>query len=221
METKQVAVILLVLAAVAASVYVLTLPQEVPPANGDGEEEAIEYMPPFEKGKNTTLEEFASNLLLAQKVYIVEDIRGLGEKYPISRNNIMQCGVDYAGSPGIVGKELQVYIFEGDICTNYEGESPINDCYAEVLEAAGSTDTAVIWIEKGESAEFYSRGLIVRVNEDYVRGTCSINVVRPEQEEELLLEPQANNTGEAEPPEEPAVEEEPQADGPGDSHTFP
>lgn len=230
METKQVAVILLVLAAIAASVYVLTLPQEVPPEPGNGEEEPAEYLPPFEEGTNTTLQEFASNLLLAQTVYIVEDIRGLDEKYPISRNNIMQCAVDYAGSPGIVGKELQVYALEGDVCTNYQGEIPIKDCYADVLEAAGRMDTVIIWIEKGESPEFYSRGIIVRVNEDYVQGMCSINVIAPQQEEEPQPEPQINNTEEAEPPvpgeelpEEPATGEmlPEEVPGPGDSHTFP
>lgn len=232
METKQIAVILLVIAAIAASVYIFTLPQEAPPENGNGEKEAGEYPPPFEKGKNTTLEEFASHLLFAQDVYIVEDLRGLGEKYPLSRNNIMQCAIDYAGSPGIVGKNLHVYVFEGELCTSLNGEAPISDCYGEVLEASGRMESAIIWIEKGASPEFYSRGMVVRVDENYVQGMCSINISKPDEGEEpappAIEEPQQEEVEgpegetdlvEEEAPEENGMPVEPQ--GPGDSHTFP
>ena len=122
METKQIAAVVLILAVIAVAYYVLTLPQD----GGNGI--PAEYSPPFaEEGKNVTLDEFASSMLASSKIYVVEDIRGL-EAYPISRKNIMQCGVDYAGSPGLVGKEFTVYVYDdGDLCGTLEGHKSISE----------------------------------------------------------------------------------------------
>ncbi len=194
MDRKQIAVILLLIVAAGIGYYVLTLPsengvEEPPPANGGGE--PGEYGPPFAvPGENVTLEEFAANLLASDKVYIVEDLRGL-DAYPISRNNIMQCGVDFAGSEGIVGKEMKVYVLEEKSCSHTSGNATLESCYSEILSASNDTSASVIWIEKGNSPEVYEHGLLVRVNETYLQGDCSIRPAQPEEEQSEEETPEA------------------------------
>lgn len=235
METKQIAAVVLILAALGIAYYVLTLPPE-PVPNGGEIIVPEEYLPPFAKeGQNATMQEFASNLLASSKFYIVEDLRGL-ERYPLSKQNIMQCGVDYAGSPGLVGKEFTVYAFDdGDLCGTMEGVTTISECYEELLAASNDLNTTIIWIEKGNESEVYSRGLIVRLSDTYVQGTCKTTLIIPLPEEE----PETNETGlpeinisEMEGPgpviinetiNESSAENETseEEETPGDSHTFP
>ena len=230
METKQIVAAVLILAALGIAYYVLTLPPE--PAPDVVVAAPGEYPPPFAKeGENVTLQEFASNLLAVSKLYVVEDLRGL-EKYPLSKQNIMQCGVDYAGSPGLVGKEFSVYAFDdGDLCGTIKGTSTISECYEEIMAAFEDPGTSIIWIEKGNESEFYSRGMIVRLSDSYVQGTCKTTLIAPPSEEE----PEANETGlpdinisEMEGPgpvilneSSDAAENETAEEEPGDSHTFP
>ncbi|MBD3390218.1 hypothetical protein GF415_04685 [Candidatus Micrarchaeota archaeon] len=184
MDTKQIAVIVLLIVAAGTGYYVLSLPADGGESPPNGDEEPGEYRPPFAVPReNVTLQDFASNLLSSDKVYIVEDLRGLGA-YPISKNNIMQCGVDFAGSEGIVGKEMKIYVLEEDSCSHSSGNSTLEACYSEILAASNDTSSAVIWIEKGSIPEFYERGLLVRVNETYMQGDCSIRPAHPEEEGE-------------------------------------
>ena len=209
---------------------------------------AEQYPPPFaEEGKLTTNEDFAANLLSAQNVYLVEDLRNLSA-YPISKNNIMQCTVDYAGSPGLVGKTVTIFAFdENGGCQTSDGPTSMADCYAILEQAAEDPDTAIIWIEKGETPEFYPRGLVVGLSDVYAYGFCRIDFAGPAIVSPELMEtpgdvpdanlqagvPEVNETpGSEEEPMEPETGEgtEPQdsaevndtvVSGPGDSHTFP
>jgi hypothetical protein len=232
METKQIVAAVLILAALGIAYYVLTLPQETVP-DGDVVMPAGEYPPPFaNEGENVTLEEFSANLLAASRLYIVEDLRDL-ERYPLSKQNIMQCGVDYAGSPGLVGKEFSVYAFDDeDVCYTLGGTATISECYEELLAVSEEPGVAIIWIEQGESPEIYSNGLLVRLSESYVQGTCKAALLVPIPEEE----PESNETGlpdinisEMEGPGPVILNEssgnetmnETPEEEPGDSHTFP
>ena len=235
METKQIAAAVLILVALGLAYYVLTLPVE-PAPNGIA---PVDYSPPFaNEGGNVTMQEFASTLLAANKLYIVEDLRDL-ETYPLSKQNIMQCGVDYAGSPGLVGKEFSVYAFDdGDLCYTLDGSASISECYEEIAAASEDPDTAIIWIEKGTISEVYNGGIIVRLSDTYVQGTCKTTLVVPMPDEEpetnetalpdiniseiegpgpVIINETMNETEENETSEEEETPEE----GPGDSHTFP
>ncbi len=225
MNTKQLTIIF-VLGALLLAGCTTPFPEIVFPdqENATG----AEYSPPFKQGQtNTTKEEFATHLLSAQKVYLIEDLRNLSG-YPMSKNNIMQCGVDYAGSPGLVGKTFTIFAFDdGEVCNTADGVMPISECYKLLEQAAKDQDSAIIWIERGDSPEFYSRGLLVRVNEAYVQGLCSINVVTPEgleEMEEIVGEGSGINETAAPEAEVPGSNESNATDEippPGDSHTFP
>lgn len=194
METKTLVVGAIALIAILLGAFILFSQPPVAPPQGSGD-----YSNPL-GGQNVTMEEFATSLAHAQKIYLVEDLRGL-EKYPISRNNIMQCGVDFAGSEGLVGKEVNLYILEGDECSASEAGAnltikKVSECHSTVSSAFKSGGSVVIWVEKGYSPSIYSSGLVVRVNETYSQGMCSIRFVVPAPEEEETTQPQpaANET---------------------------
>jgi len=226
MEINKLGIILVVLAALFIAGCV------TPPAEETEPTEPVEVAPPVEEEvppfknelNNATKDEFATHLLGTNQVYIVEDLRELDE-YPMTKQNIMQCGVDYAGSPGLVGKNLKVFAFDdGDMCLTLDGVLTIDECYGMIGDAAKAGDTSIIWIERGSAPEFYSNGIIVRINEVYVQGLCAINLMSPVEVEDPVAEPETNTTPELLPDvpivEEP-VEEANATDVPGDSHTFP
>ncbi|MEM4272341.1 MAG: hypothetical protein QXH30_02030, partial [Candidatus Bilamarchaeaceae archaeon] len=181
METKTMVVGAVALAAIALAAYILiSQPAEAPPQHGN-------YSNPL-GGQNISLEEFAAVLMQAETICLVEDLRGL-EKYPISRNNIMQCGVDFAGSEGLAGKELNIYILEENSCSASEWggnltTKPLSECYGTLSSVIGKEGKAIIWIEKGSSSLAYREGLRVGVNETYAQGMCNVRFALPAEGEE-------------------------------------
>lgn len=139
-----------------------------------------QYAPPF-IGENNSVptKEFAINLLHSQEVYLVEDLRDLSG-YPLSKNNIMQCAVDYAGSRGLAGKTIKIFAFDTDeICQTPDGQKSTSDCYALIKEATNNPNITIIWVEKGDTSKFYSRALLVQVNESYSERLCNIDYTKP------------------------------------------
>ncbi len=203
MNGKELAAVLLAVALLGAIYIFLNPAPDLPPEN-DG------YSAPFLLGPNSSIELFAQNLLYAEKVCIVEDLRGL-EAYPLSRNNVMQCAIDFSGSSGLAGKELEVYALGGEACTTRAGVRPIEDCYAEITSFSEDSSASVIWIEKGNESVAYTKDILVQVNEQYLQGTCSARVNAPE----VVSEPEEDVGDETTtPPEEgglEAQEEEPPA----------
>ena len=184
METKTLVVGAVALIAILLGAFILLSPPPVTPQTQNGD-----YTNPL-NGQNATMSEFADMLMSSQTVYLVEDIRGL-EKYPISRNNIMQCGVDFAGSQGLAGKGVNIYILEGNECSASEAGGnltikTVSECHAAVASAFGKAGNSVIWIEKGYSPSIYSGGLVVRVNETYTQGMCNVRFAIPIEEQPVL-----------------------------------
>lgn len=183
METKAIFAVILVLAALAAGYYFLVyLPQQQPhePLLPAG------YPDPLNGKQNATMEKFAANLAGADTVYLVEDIRGLDSKYPLSRNNIMQCGVDFSASEGLMGKSLYIYVFEGDTCTGSEAGSnvtisSVKGCYSKVFSSVGKPGSVLIWIGQGATPKFYSEGISVEINDTYSQGMCGARFALPEE----------------------------------------
>jgi hypothetical protein len=220
METKTIIVGAVALIAILLGAFILLSPPPVtPPVQND-------YPNPL-GGQTATMGEFADALMSSQTVYLVEDIRGL-EKYPISRNNIMQCGVDFAGSQGLAGKEVNIYILEGNECSASEAGGnltikALSECHAAVASAFGKAGNSVIWIEKGYSPSVYPSGLVVRINETYTQGMCNIRFVVPAPVEVPLPawmnETDAGNTTTPAQPAENGTSAETEEASPGESAT--
>ncbi|MBN2122023.1 hypothetical protein JW721_03125 [Candidatus Micrarchaeota archaeon] len=184
MDSKEIAAVVLVIALLGVAYYLTNA--STPPVPG---EEG--YAAPFLSDENTTISEFAQKLFYADKVAIVEDLREL-DAYPLTRNNIMQCAVDFSGSEGLVGKELYVYALEGEACTSITGVKTIGECYSEIVMLMADASASVIWIEKGEGPIAYSSNILVRINEEYSQGDCSVTFSVPH------YPPEGNETSEAE-----------------------
>ncbi|MFH2106232.1 MAG: hypothetical protein ABII22_03150 [Candidatus Micrarchaeota archaeon] len=110
---------------------------------------------------------FAETLSASDTVFLVQDIRGAVEP---ARTNIMQCGVDFAGSPRFVDKKLVIFAFEGNDCYFLEGIGTVDNCLSQIK------DFPMIHIKQGNMTQnvFYKTKAVVNVGAEYNKNDCSI-----------------------------------------------
>ncbi len=113
---------------------------------------------------------FLERLRDADKVFIVMDVRGSGEK---TKQNILQCGTDFAGSPGLVGKEVIPVSFGEEGCVTANGSTSFDECMALLQNGGGM----IIYVKKGTGPQYFERGVEVGIGDQYGLGMCSIRVV--------------------------------------------
>ncbi len=127
----------------------------------------------FATGQEINVDAFKSEFLNASKVFIVMDIRGIGSD-AIS-DNVIQCGVDFAGSSGMGGKSMTYISIDESECVASDGNHPVKDCF-DMLK-----NGLTIYV-KGSSgpeggAKYYTNGMVVTVGSNYTLGTCGIKLV--------------------------------------------
>jgi len=107
----------------------------------------------------------------ADRVYIVMDVRGVAD--PVISNNILQCGVDFAGSSGMGGKNATFFsLSDNDGCVAPDGVHPLNDC------ASRLKDGITIYVKGGPGgADYFNNGMVVTVGANYATWTCGIRRV--------------------------------------------
>jgi len=120
------------------------------------------------KGELANSSAFSQSLASANKVYIVMDLREANET---QRLNIMQCGTDFAGSEGLVNKEITTYALEKDVCTTLEGMTSIETCVNNALN-----NGIGFYIYKGNSTYFFKDKAIVGAGGNYQYKNCDISV---------------------------------------------
>lgn len=124
----------------------------------------------FKPGTELTQEEFKDIFLSAETVYIVMDVRGVNDN--IISNGILQCGVDFAASNGMGGKNVTPLSMSEAGCQTATELKPIDDCI-KMLE-----DGITLYVKGGpEQTKYYSNGMVVSVGGNYTFGTCGIKVV--------------------------------------------
>jgi len=113
-------------------------------------------------------EEFKDIFLEANKVYILMDLRGASDT--ATRTNVMQCGVDFASSSGMGGKNVTpMSIDEDEGCITPDGEQPESYCFSMLR------DGITVYVHGGDGgAEYYTNGMVVEVGPEYTLGTCAI-----------------------------------------------
>lgn len=122
------------------------------------------------QGEPVTSGVFLERLSLVPEVSIVMDLRrATGENL---RHGILQCGVDFAGSSGLVEKNVSTYAWEenGCVSSTHTGLS-LADCFRQIQ---GET---VLYIAPGEETTFYRDALVVGIGEHYALYDCRINVM--------------------------------------------
>ncbi len=110
---------------------------------------------------------FLNNFDSAKYIYIVMDVRGIGDD--LLRKNILQCGVDFAGSSAIALKNASYYSLGDAGCVTVEGSKSAEYCFSEIRKGMA------IYVHEGNTTSYYSNGISVGVEKDYVLGTCGIH----------------------------------------------
>jgi hypothetical protein len=119
--------------------------------------------------------QFASAFVASNTVYLVQDLVNANASV---RKNIQQCGIDFAGSPGLATKDQKIYAFEGGQCYGFDSSksTTINKC---LLEIKNQPEAVVFYIRQGFESKFYTRGILVGLGKDYTRGDCNVNFLNP------------------------------------------
>ncbi|MBI5227522.1 hypothetical protein HY988_02940 [Candidatus Micrarchaeota archaeon] len=113
--------------------------------------------------------DFKDTFLSAKTINLLMDVRGL--KKDNTSQNILQCGVDFAGSSGMGGKNVTYFSAADDGCTSVDGGHPIDYCFSSIKNGL------TIYIHQGNSTSYYSNGMSVGVGPLYKQGTCGIRIV--------------------------------------------
>ncbi|NYZ74567.1 hypothetical protein H0O00_05465 [Candidatus Micrarchaeota archaeon] len=133
----------------------------------------------FSTGPEVDVETFKSSFASAPTIYIVMDVRGV--KDSLVSNNVLQCGVDFAGSSGMAGKDAVYFSLGDDGCTAPDGAHPLSDCVSQLENGL------VIYVKECQApfaifgqqcpggAKYYSNGMVVTVGQEYALGTCGIH----------------------------------------------
>ncbi len=123
----------------------------------------------FVPGTEVDAETFKGIFTHSTNVFIVMDVRGASNT--AVANNILQCGVDFAASSGMGGKEVTPISFGNDGCVTPDGFRKPKECFAMLK------DGTTIYVREGPGgAKYYSNGMVVFVGPEYSLGTCGIKV---------------------------------------------
>lgn len=163
MNIKTIATFLLVVIALF-TIYFLLGPKaspDIPPVINDS----------FD-GIPVSPETFADELANSSHLYIVQDLRAAST--PDIRKNIQQCGIDFAASRGLVGKNITIYALEANECTTLQGIVAAGTCIESIR------DNMAIYIKAGNSSAFYDKRLIVGIGPTYPTQSCNIDFRVPE-----------------------------------------
>lgn len=122
-----------------------------------------QFLPGAEIDETTFLNNFDS----AELVYIVMDVRDIEDD--LLRKNILQCGVDFAGSSGLAPKNVTYYSIGDAGCVTVDGSKTPEYCFSEIRKGMA------IYVHGGSTYAYYSNGISVGVGTDYQLGTCGIH----------------------------------------------
>lgn len=160
---KTMAIMVIVVVLLAAVIFLVL----------NEKKETVEFKTGNKINKETFVELFAQ----AKKIYIVMDARKASSDF-VNRN-IFQCGVDFAGSPGLVGKNITyVGIDSKNTClyVSSSGGKNMTTTPNECIRMINEEDGISLYIKEGNETEYYTRGAVVGVGETYALGTCSISI---------------------------------------------
>ncbi len=116
---------------------------------------------------------FNKYLSNSKYVYIVMDLEDAVNNK--SSDNIMQCGVDFAGSLGGM-KIVYVYAISKNNTCYYN--TYITDKYSCFKQLGTIKSEPIIYIRQGDNTTYVDNIAYVGVNDEYKRGTCSVKLSR-------------------------------------------
>lgn len=129
---------------------------------------SILSQPGFVPGTEVDQETFKDIFIGSEKVFIVMDVRGARDS--TTSNNVLQCGVDFAASSGMGGKDVMPFSFGMDGCVAADGPHTVKECF-DMMQGG-----VTIYVRDGPGgAKYYTNGMVVSVGSDYSVGTCGIS----------------------------------------------
>ena len=121
----------------------------------------------FVPGASVDADTFKTNFNSASNIFIVMDVRGVSDS--VVSNNILQCGVDFAGSSGMGGKSVTPLSFGNGGCVAPDGQRDPSVCFGMLKNGL------TIYVKQGPGGvAYYSNGMVVTVGGNYTLGKCSI-----------------------------------------------
>jgi len=160
--SKLFAVLLLVALAAVSFYYFIY----IYPNSGNGQ--TMGAVPDYAKGVLADKSVFLAKLQSSGQVYLIMDLRNASE---LQRGYIMQCGTDFAGSTGLVGKDIISYALEDGACTSIDGQMKLNDCINKAMGGVG------LYIRSAGTTAFFTDKFIIGVGNNYTAGTCRVTAV--------------------------------------------
>jgi len=151
----KIAALIVILVVIAIAAYVILVPYHT-------------FVPGQEVDKETFLGLFAEE----DNIIIFMDARGVSDAK--TRQNIFQCGIDFAGSSGM-GPKNATYFSIGDDesgCVTPQGVQEEEYCFDQL------DDAITIYVQHGDHTGYFNNGVIVEVNSEYPVGLCGINVLK-------------------------------------------
>ncbi|MFH1222199.1 MAG: hypothetical protein V1492_03885 [Candidatus Micrarchaeota archaeon] len=162
-ENKWMIALVIGILVVAAGIFIFFYTPQPPDSNA---------VPEFNKGAKINQETFLSLLSEAKKIYVVMDIRNVSSN--LTSRNILECGVDFAGSSGLANRNVIYLSMENERCvaaslTGFNKTTTNADCMDMI-----NSDGMSLYVQQGNETAYYNRAAIIGVGEGYVLGTCSI-----------------------------------------------
>jgi len=118
-------------------------------------------------GTEVNIATFNSILTNASDIYIVMDLRNVTDQ--AVRRNVMQCGVDLAGSIGLASKNKTFYSFDSDLgCVGVGQTYSVGYCIGEMK------NSIKMYVIEGNESLFYTDGMKVGIGKNYTSGDCSV-----------------------------------------------
>ncbi|MBD3210852.1 hypothetical protein GF318_05715 [Candidatus Micrarchaeota archaeon] len=121
----------------------------------------------FVAGEGVEEQEFKDIFSSAENIFVVMDVRGLPNGS--TKQNILQCGVDFSGSSGMAGKNVMYYSLDDEGCITPDGLTENRYCF-EQLE-----NGITIYVTEGTRTTLHENGMVVGIGSDYAIGTCGIH----------------------------------------------
>lgn len=129
-------------------------------------EKVYEFSPGAEVNQRT----FTRILEEANEVNIFMDIRGVDNEN--TRQNILQCGVDFAGSTGLGGKTVHYFSVDDEGCVAEDGRHEGYDYCFDAL-----TSGVTLYVSEGNETTFHTDSMLVGIDDKYFVGMCGIDTV--------------------------------------------
>ncbi len=120
---------------------------------------------------------FLHQLADAKHVYIIMDLRNISDDE--IRRNIMQCGVDLAGSQALASKNISIASLTDTECHFSSSlDNPQKKSIPFCLCARANPETVTFYITNSDKTDFFNNEIKIGIGKIYKIGSCHVDIAR-------------------------------------------